>query len=49
VRFAQKCRANLFSEQVGRSSLLFREDLIKNYSVETKKAAFGRIHLSKAA
>ena len=40
MRFAPKCRANLFPEQAGRSSLLFRKDLRKNFSVETKEGGF---------
>lgn len=43
MRFAPKCRANLFSEQVG-------EDLLEKIFCENeKKAAFGRKILSKVA
>lgn len=43
MRFAPKCRANLFSEHVG-------EDLLeKIFGENEKKAAFGRKILLKAA
>ena len=50
VRFAPKCRANLFPEQAVRSSIHFREDLLEKIFCENeKKAAFGRKILSKVA
>ena len=50
VRFAPKCRANLFPEQAVRSSIHFREDLLeKIFRGNEKRRPSGVIALSKAA
>jgi len=47
VRFALKCRANLFPEQAGRSSLLFREDLRKNFFSGNEKRRLSGEYISQ--
>ena len=47
MRFALKCRANLFPEQAGRSSLLFREDLRKNFFSGNEKRRLSGEYISQ--
>jgi len=47
VRFALKCRANLFPEQAGRSSLLFREDLRKKFFSGNEKRRLSGEYISQ--
>jgi hypothetical protein len=47
VRFALKCRANLFPEQAGRSSLLFKEDLRKNFFSGNEKRRLSGEYISQ--
>ena len=46
-RFAPKCRANLFPEQAGRASLLFREDLRKKFFSGNEKRRLSGEYISQ--